>query len=460
MQEVEHVHFIGIGGIGMSGIARVLLDMGVKVSGSDLIQKELTEELASRGATIYYGHQSENLTGAELIVYSSDIPQDNIELLAAKEQKIPMIHRSDLLAKLLNEKMGVAVAGSHGKTTTTSMIAFIMERTGIEPTYVVGGEVVNLGSNARFGKGDYVIAEADESDKTFLKYRPYIGIVTNVSPDHLENYEGDYNKLKSAYQQFMQQIKPGGKAIICGDDAELLKLQSALTCSTISYGIDNESVDYRAVEIETGDRKATFIVEHHGSRLGQVTLTIPGRHNIYNALASIIVALEAGIPFASIVEELAHFQGAKRRFQIISDANDILIVDDYAVHPTEIKATLNAAKATGRKVYAVFQPHRISRAFYLLDQFAESFAEADEVLITDIYSPKGEKKVEGVDSEVLATKIHQHSNDNIHYIKDHGEITAYLEKCVHPGDLVITLGAGDIWKVARQLSYNIETTMH
>lgn len=460
MQDLGHVHFIGIGGVGMSGIARVLLDMGVKVSGSDLIQKELTEELANRGATVYYGHQSENLAEAALVIYSSDIPQDNVELLAAREKQIPMIHRSDLLAQLLNEKKGIAVAGSHGKTTTTSMIALIMERTGIDPTYVVGGEVVNLGSNARFGKGEYVIAEADESDQTFLKYHPYIGVVTNISPDHLENYDGDYEKLKSAYLQFLQQIKPDGTAVICGDDIELLHLQSVIKGKTITYGIDNDNVDYRAVDVKIGDRKATFSLEHHRKPLGEVTLSIPGRHNIYNALASMIVALEAGISFESVAEEIAHFRGAKRRFQIISDANDILLVDDYAVHPTEIKATLNAAKATGRKVYAVFQPHRISRAYYLLEQFAESFDEADEVVITDIYSPKGEKKVEGVNAEVLATKIQQQSNENIRYIKDLEEIITYLERRVQPGDLVITLGAGDIWKVAKQLSKSIQATTH
>lgn len=456
MQLFKRVHFIGIGGSGMSGIARVLLEMGKKVSGSDLVQKEITEELATLGATVYYGHTAENVDGAELIVYSSDIPQDNIELLTAEERQIPMIHRSDLLAQLLNEKKGVAVAGSHGKTTTTSMISFILERAGVEPTYVVGGEVVNLGSNARYGKGDYCIAEADESDKTFLKYTPYIGVVTNISPDHLENYDGDYEQLKAAYLKFLQQIKPEGKAVICGDDALLRSMQTVLKCPTITYGIDHSEVDYRAVEVKVGDRKTAFTVEHAGKRLGRITLNVAGRHNIYNALASIIVALEAGIPFATIAEEIGHFRGAKRRFQVISDANDILIVDDYAVHPTEIMATLDAAKATGRKVYAVFQPHRILRCYYLMDQFAKAFADADEVLTTVIYSPKGEKKISGVNAELLTERIRNESNANTTYYPTHAEIASYLQNKVQPGDLVITLGAGDIWKVAKQLSHQFQ----
>ncbi len=451
MQQLEHVHFIGIGGSGMSGIARVLLQMGVTVSGSDLIQKELTEELASLGATVYYGHQAENLNGATLIVYSSDIPADNLEIVAAHEQQIPMMHRSDLLALLLNEKRGVAVAGSHGKTTTTSLIAFLMERAGVEPTYIIGGEVVNLGSNARFGTGDYVIGEADESDKTFLKYTPYIGVVTNISPDHLENYDGNFDLLKEAYLQFLKQIKSEGKAIICGDDPVLLQMKADIPCETITYGIDT-LVDYRAVDVQVGDRNTTFGIEHKGIRLGTITLKVAGRHNIYNALAAIIVALEAGIDFATIAEEISHFQGAKRRFQVISDTNDILIVDDYAVHPTEISATLNAAKATGRKVYAVFQPHRILRCYYLMDQFATAFSQADEVLTTEIYSPKGEKKIDGVNAQLLTERIRNESNPNTTYYPTLADMSLYLQQHIKPGDLVITLGAGDVWKVAKELS--------
>lgn len=458
MQPLERVHFIGIGGSGMSGIARVLLQMGVSVSGSDLIQKELTEELSRLGATIYYGHQAENVNGAKLVVFTSDIPADNIEYVTAIERNIPMMHRSDLLAQLLNEKRGVAVAGSHGKTTTTSMIAFLLERAGVEPTYIVGGEVVNLGSNARYGKGDYVIGEADESDKTFLKYAPYIGVVTNISPDHLENYDGSYAQLKAAYMQFLRQIKPGGKAIICGDDVELLQMKSDIPNETITYGID-QPADYRAVDVTVGDRNTTFAVEHKGNRLGTITLQVAGRHNIYNMLAALIVALEAGVDFATIAEEMSHFQGAKRRFQVISDANDILIVDDYAVHPTEIVATLHAAKATGRKVYAVFQPHRILRCYYLMDQFATAFTQADEVLTTEIYSPKGEKKIEGVNAQLLTERIQHESNSNTTYYPTLAHMTTYLKQNVKAGDLVITLGAGDVWKVAKELSEYIQSEM-
>lgn len=448
----EHVHFIGIGGSGMSGLARVVLEKGIRVSGSDLIEKEITKELEQLGAIIHYEHKEENINGAQMVVYSSDIPPNNVEFLAAQARHIPLLHRSDMLAQLLNERKGIAVAGSHGKTTTTSMLAFLFERAEIEPTYVVGGEVVDLGSNARYGRGEYTIAEADESDKTFLKYHPYIGIVTNISPDHLENYDGDYELLKGAYLQFLQQMKPDGTAILCGDDAVLRHMREKLTCTSVTYGIDADDVDYRATSIVVGDRTSTFTLEHRGETLGTVTLGVAGKHNVYNALATIATALEVGIPFATIAQQMPHFRGAKRRFQVISDANNILIVDDYAVHPTEIKATLAAAKDTGRNVYAVFQPHRMLRAYYLLDQFATAFADADVVLTTEIYSPKGEKKIEGIDAEILTARIRNESNPNTTYYHTLTEIITALRAVIQPGDLVITLGAGDVWKVAKELS--------
>jgi UDP-N-acetylmuramate--alanine ligase len=456
MQLAEQVHFIGIGGSGMNALARVLIDMGIKVTGSDLVQKELTEELAQRGATVYIGHQKENVKGAGLIVYSSDIPKDNVELQAAYENQIPMIHRSDLLAKLLNERKGIAIAGSHGKTTTTSMVSFILERAGLDPTFIIGGESVDLGCNARFGQGEYVVAEADESDQTFLKYFPYIGVVTNIEPDHLENYDGDFAKLKAAYMQFIKQIKPNGKAVLCADDPDLYEMLPALDGRMITYGIENPQAEYRAVEVEVGNRKASFQVEHKGERLGKISLSIPGRHNIYNALAAIIVCMETGISFEAIAREIAQFSGTKRRFQVIGEVRDVLIVDDYAVHPTEIQATLNAAKATGRRIIAVFQPHRISRAYFLLEQFAHSFREANEVLITEIYSPRGEKKIAGINAETLAERIRQESNNNIRYYPTHEEIFHYLQDNVKEGDLVITLGAGDIWKVAQRLKQYLD----
>jgi UDP-N-acetylmuramate--alanine ligase len=454
------IHFIGIGGYGMSAIARVLLEMGMRVSGSDMVQKDLTDELAKKGAKVYIGHKKENVKGAGLIVYSSDIPQDNVELQAAKEYNIPLIHRSDLLAQLINEKSGIAVAGSHGKTTTSSMISLVMERAGADPTYIVGGELIDIGSNARFGNGPFVVAEADESDGTFLKYRPYIGVITNIEPDHLENYNGDFSRLKAAFAQFIQRIKPDGKAVLCGDDADLREMIPTIKGEKILYGIDHEDVDYRAINIEIGNRRVSFTVVHKGSVLGDIHLSVPGRHNVYNALAAMCVCLEAGIPFETIAREISHFHGAKRRFQVIGEVKDVLIVDDYAVHPTEIQATISAAKSTGRRIIAVFQPHRISRAYYLLEAFSHSFGEADEVIITDIYSPKGEKKIEGVSAKILSEKIEATSNSNIRYLPTKEEVLEYLKKSVMPGDLVLTLGAGDIWKVAKELTQYLETVSY
>lgn len=451
MQIANRVHFIGIGGSGMSGLARVLLDMGIEVSGSDLVQKEITEELKSRGAKVYYGHQRENIAGAEMIVYSSDVPEHNVEYIAAQEQQIPLMHRSDLLAQLINGKKGIVVAGSHGKTTTTSLISFLLQQCDIDPTYIIGGEMVNLGSNARFGHGPYVVAEADESDKTFLKYHSYIGIVTNISPDHLENYDGDVKQLEDAFAQFLTQIKPDGVAVLCGDDGRLTKLQSQLSTEVITYGIEREDVHMRAVDIKVHQRSSTFTVIYNGETLGQVNLAIPGQHNIYNALAAIVVGMKVGIPFDKISEVISQFQGAKRRFQFIGDVQDVWIIDDYAVHPTEIRATLRAAKDTGRKVYAVFQPHRMSRGYYLMDDFAKAFADADEVLVTHIYSPKGEKKFEGVSGEKMAKYIRSESNVNTSFYTSHDDIVTALLAKVQPGELVITLGAGDIWKAAVQL---------
>jgi UDP-N-acetylmuramate--alanine ligase len=453
LRTAEHVHFIGIGGYGMSAIARVMLELGYHVSGSDVVRQELIDKLAAKGAQIYIGHAPEHVQGADLVVYSTALPKDNVERQAAERLNIPTLHRSQMLARLLNARTGVAVAGAHGKTTTSSMIALVLETCGLDPTYIIGGEIVNVGTNAKAGKGDIVVAEADESDGSFLQYTPALSVVTNIEPDHLENYDGDFGKLMEAYVLFLQNVKPDGVAVVCTDDENVRSILPQVEGRTrlITFAIDREA-DYQASDIRLGDRCATFTVQRGGQTLGDITLSVPGRHNVYNALATVIVCLEAGAPFEGIASAIGDFRGAKRRFQVLGEVRDMLVVDDYAHHPTEIQATIQAAKATGKRIIAVFQPQRYSRTFFLLDAFSRAFADADEVIITDIYSPAGEQRIEGVHSQRLVELIASNSNPNVSYVSTKEEVRDLLAKRIAPGDLVLTMGAGDIWKTADSLA--------
>lgn len=453
MNTTEQVHFIGIGGYGMSAIAKVLLEMGYKVTGSDLASQELTDKLAARGARVFIGHEAAHVRGADLVVYSTALPRDNVEMAEAARLNIPLLHRSQMLARLMEARKGVAVAGAHGKTTTTSMIALVMEQCGLDPTYVIGGELMNVSSNAKAGRGEYVVAEADESDGSFLRYRPHYAIVTNIEADHLENYDGDFGKLKQAYAQFVGQIASGGHAIVCADDADVREMLGKVPAgvNAITYALDSEA-DYRAADIRLGDRKASFSVEHKGQTLGTVELSVPGRHNIANALAAFIVSREAGIAFDDFAKAIRQFRGAKRRFQVLGEACGVLVIDDYAHHPTEIQATISAAKATGKRIIAVFQPQRYTRTYYLFEQFGKAFMEADEVIIADIYSPAGERQMEGISSEKLVERIRSHSGALVRHIPTVTEIGEALPGIVRDGDLVLTMGAGDIWKASHALA--------
>ncbi|MBB6672284.1 UDP-N-acetylmuramate--L-alanine ligase [Cohnella nanjingensis] len=453
MATAEHVHFIGIGGYGMSAIARVMLEMGYRVTGSDVVRQELTDKLAAKGAEIYIGHQAENVRGANLVVYSTALSKDNVERQEAESLQIPTLHRAQMLARLLNSRTGIAVAGAHGKTTTSSMIALVMETAGLDPTYIIGGEIVNVGTNAKAGKGEHVVAEADESDGSFLQYEPAVAVVTNIEADHLENYDGDFGKLKAAYVKFLQHVRPDGRAVVCADDEnvrEILPLVGDRT-NVVTFGIAHPAA-YTAADIELGDRQASFSVVKGGQSLGVIRLSVPGRHNVYNALATVVVCLEAGIPFARIAEAIVEFRGAKRRFQVLGEVKDMLVIDDYAHHPTEIQATIQAAKATGKRIIAVFQPQRYTRTYFLLDAFSRAFEDADEVIITDIYSPAGEQRIEGVTSQRLVELIEKNSNPNVAYVPTKEEVRDLLAIRVVPGDLVITMGAGDIWKAGDELA--------
>jgi UDP-N-acetylmuramate--alanine ligase len=456
LRTAEHVHFIGIGGYGMSAIARVMLEMGYEVSGSDVAPQELTEKLAAKGAQIYIGHEPVHVQGADLVVYSTALPKDNVERVAAEQLNIPILHRSQMLARLLNMRKGVAVAGAHGKTTTSSMIALVMEKCGLDPTYIIGGEIVNLGTNAKAGKGDYVVAEADESDGSFLQYQPAVAVVTNIEPDHLENYSGDFERLKEAYVSFLQNVREDGYAVLGTDDENVRSiLPKVQGIRLVTFGLEGGSefaADFTAADVQLGDRCASFTVRKKGDTIGRITLSVPGRHNVYNALATVIICLEAGIPFEQIADAIREFRGAKRRFQVHAEVEGMMVIDDYAHHPTEIQATIQAAKATGKRIIAVFQPQRYTRTYFLLDAFSRAFGDADEVIITDIYSPAGEQRIEGVTAQKLADLIAENSNPNVTYVPTKEEVLDRLIQKIKPGDLVLTMGAGDIWKTADSLA--------
>ncbi|MBA4548663.1 UDP-N-acetylmuramate--L-alanine ligase [Thermoactinomyces intermedius] len=455
MNSQKRVHFVGIGGYGMSAIARVLLDLGYQVSGSDVAENALVKNLMERGAKVSIGHSAEHIDGADIVVYSSSISPDNVERVAAKEQGIEVLHRSQMLARLLNDKKGIAVAGAHGKTTTSSMVAQTLELCGVDPTYIIGGEIVALKGNAKAGQSDYVVAEADESDGSFLEYYPHLAVVTNIEADHLENYGGDFENLKKAYRSFLNQVRPDGAAVLFWDDEYVREMADDVNGRIITYAIDRDA-DYRAINIRENLRQIQFTVVRGEEVLGDVLLNIPGRHNVANALAAVIVCLEVGVPFEQIVKALFRFQGAKRRFQVIGEEQDILIVDDYAHHPTEIQATLKGAKALGRRMVVVFQPQRYSRTHLLMNEFSQAFYDADEVIINTIYAPPGEQPIPGVTAERLAELIKQNSNANTRFLATKEEVVEYLAQHVQPNDLVMTMGAGDIWRVAHMLKEELQ----
>ncbi|MFC4767893.1 UDP-N-acetylmuramate--L-alanine ligase [Effusibacillus consociatus] len=451
MNQFQRVHFVGIGGYGMSAIARVMLDLGYIVSGSDVSRQDATTRLELLGATVYIGHDRNHVSGVDCVVYSTAVTSDNEELIAAREAGIPVYHRSQLLAKLMDERKGIAIAGAHGKTTTTSMISFILQDAGLDPTYVIGGVLTNVGDNARAGTGEYLVAEADESDGSFIHYRPQYAVVTNIEADHLENYDGNFEKLKGAYRKFFSNVNSAGKIIACWDDPIVRELLADDPHPILKYGLQ-QGEDATAKEIELFDRGARFEMVRAGVPIGVLELSIPGIHNVCNAMAAALAALEAGVEFAKIASALKKFTGAKRRFQVHYESPVLTVVDDYAHHPTEIRATLAAAKASGRRIVAVFQPQRYTRTYYLFEEFSRAFQAADEVVLTDIYSPAGEKPIDGVSSEKLALLISENSGVHTVYLPTKEDVVSYLLENMQDGDLILTMGAGDIYKVAERVA--------
>ncbi|QBS37293.1 UDP-N-acetylmuramate--L-alanine ligase [Thermaerobacter sp. FW80] len=460
----KRVHFIGIGGYGMSGLARVLLARGARVSGSDVRPSDRTRWLTEQGARVHIGHDPAHVAGADLVVYNTDVPPDNVELVAARKAQIPVWHRSQVLADLLNHRRGVAVTGTHGKTTTTAMTGLVLVAGGFDPTVLVGGEVPEFGTaTARLGNGPWVVAEACESDGTFLRYRPEIAVVTNVEPEHLDHYGGDFGRLQAAFGRFLRNVRPGGRVVACADHPVVRELLAGLDprgpVRVVRYGIEADDGDLRARDVQAGPEGSRFTVWRGDRPLGEVRLAIPGQHNVLNALAALGVGLELGVPFPVAAAALAGFHGAKRRFQVLYDRDGILIVDDYAHHPTEIRATLRAARqrcGPGGRVIAVFQPQRYTRTHLLMDEFARAFGDADRVILTEIYAPPGDRPIPGVSSAVLAERIAEREGRPVELIRSREELVEHLLHTVRPGDLVLTMGAGDIWTVARDLAQRLQ----
>jgi UDP-N-acetylmuramate--alanine ligase len=444
-KKYQHIHFVGIGGIGMSGIAEVLLNLGYRVSGSDAKLSSITERLAKLGANISEGHAASNIGAAQVVVTSTAVRTDNPEVAEAIRRQIPVIPRAEMLAELMRLKYGVAIAGSHGKTTTTSMVATVLDRAHFDPTIVVGGRVNTIGSNAKLGRGDFMVVEADESDKSFLKLSPTIAVVTNIDLEHLDFYSG-IEEIRACFLEFVNKVPFYGSVIICLDDPNVQLIIPQITRRVITYGMRAQAeVSAADIQIEKGRFGSTFLLRRKGETLGRIRLNVPGEHNISNALAAASVALDLEIGFEKIADGLEAFRGAERRFQVKSriEERDLLVVDDYGHHPTEIRATLAAAKTAGRRVVVLFQPHRYTRTAALLKEFARSFYDADVVMLLDIY-PASEEPIPGVNSQALAEEIERFGHRNVRYIGPVEKGAQALREAAQPGDLLLTLGAGNV----------------
>ncbi|MBR1662420.1 MAG: UDP-N-acetylmuramate--L-alanine ligase [Acidaminococcaceae bacterium] len=451
LENYRHIHFIGIGGAGMSALAYVLVKRGFEITGSDLQVGHMAYELAEAGAMVYMGHDDCQIEGADAIVVSTAIPETNPELAAARQKNLPVLHRSDVLKELLNGKgvKGVAVAGAHGKTTTSAMIGVIAAEAGIDPTVVIGGDVASLGGNARNGESEWVIAEADESDGSFLKFTPFIPVITNIEDDHLDHY-GTEENIYQAFKEYLSHMREGGTAVLCLDNVKVQRLAKETEREFVTYGLTEECI-YQAKNIRHSIDGTDYELYHKGEKLTDVHLIVPGRHNVLNSLGAFAAAMLMGIAPDVIVAALAKFSGAKRRFETKGKENGIWVVDDYAHHPTEIAATLQAAKETGaRRIVCVFQPHRYTRTKLLYDEFCNCFDNCDKLILTHIYSA-GEQPIPGISSKLLAESVQQTTGQDVVFIDSFARVEEYLYKNCEKGDLVITMGAGDVFKIGEEL---------
>lgn len=446
---VKNLHFIGIGGIGMSGIAEVLLNQNFTVTGSDLVDSDIIAHLRQLGADISIGHRAENVHGAQVAVYSSAVKPNNVEFVEARKLGIPVIPRAMMLSELMRMKYGIAVAGTHGKTTTTSMIAAVLTEADLDPTFIVGGRVKSLATNARLGSGEFLIAEADEYDRSFLRLTPTIAVITTLETEHLDTY-GDLEEIRRAFIQFTEGVPFYGSIVLCLDEPTVASLIPDLRRPVTTYGLES-GVDIRARNLKFSETQSQFELEVRGAQRGKITLNQPGLHNVKNALAAVGVAEELGIDPKRVQRGLEKFNGVERRFEIKGEAAGIMIVDDYAHHPTEVKATLAAArKGWDRRIIAVFQPHLYSRTRDFAQEFGESFSDADILVVTGIYAAR-EEPVEGVNGQLIADAAVRAGHRNVRYLPEINSLVPEIIKLARPGDMVITLGAGSIWKVAREL---------
>ena len=455
--KVRHIHLVGIGGIGMSGIAELLLNLGYRVSGSDIRKSEVTEHLSDLGGKIFIGHGPQNVEGADVVVFSSAVKDDNPEIVEARERSTPVIPRAEMLAELMRLRYGIAVAGSHGKTTTTSMIASILTNGGLDPTVIIGGRLNQWGgSNARLGNSDFLVAEADESDGSFLALSPSMAVVTNIDYEHI-NFYRSMDNLRETFVDFINKVPFYGRAILCLDDKEVQGLIPSLRKSYLTYGLSPQS-DIRATEISKKGLNTGFVVTFKDRSVGKITICMPGDHNVLNALAAVGVGLELDIDFECMKEGLKDLGGLKRRFEIKDERGGIIFLDDYGHHPTEIVATISAAKECwpDRRLVVAFQPHRYTRTRDLYDQFVVSFNQADFLVVTPLYGA-GEEPIPGVDSKSLYQGIKDHGHRAVTFCPSREDSLALLLDEVGPGDVVLTLGAGDIHLVGAELLKQIES---
>ncbi|UCG10942.1 MAG: UDP-N-acetylmuramate--L-alanine ligase [Deltaproteobacteria bacterium] len=453
-----HIHFIGIGGIGMSGIAELLLNLGHEVSGSDIKETEITRRLKTLGATIHYGHQPENVAGADVAVFSSAIGPDNPEVVAAdRVHQIQVIRRAEMLAELMRLKYAVLVAGAHGKTTTTSMVGTVMAESGLDPTVVIGGRLNAWGTNAKLGQGDFLVAEADESDGTFLLYSPTISVVTNIDTEHLDFFS-DLDEIKETFLEFINKVPFYGLNILCLEDENIQSLLPRIKKRLVTYGFSTQA-DFQARDVAFDGLSGSYRAYHLGQELGIVTLPIPGWHNVLNSLAAVAVGHELDIPFEAVRRGLQGMTGVQRRFQIKGEINNITVIDDYGHHPTEIKAVLKtmADSYPARRRWVLFQPHRYTRTEALFEDFTTSFYQSDVLIVTDIYAAS-EPPIPGVHAEELAAAIQVHGHGNTRYIANLEDLVPLLLEEVTAGDVVLTLGAGNIWQTGEELLQQLRGT--
>ena len=454
-RKVKCIHFVGIGGIGMSGIAEVLINLGYNISGSDTAQSETTARLQKLGACVALGHAAKNIGNADVVVTSTAVKVNNPEVVEAHQRNVPVIPRAEMLAELLKMKFSVAVSGSHGKTTTTSMVSTILACGGLDPTMVIGGKLASIGSNARLGDGDIIVAEADESDGSFLKLSPTIAVITNIDREHLDFYPG-ITEIKEAFLKFANIVPFYGCTVLCNDNEHVREITPFIKRKMITYGIEH-SADYSARDIKYLGSRIEYSLIYRGDRLGTIELIVPGLFNVYNSLAAVAVGRELDLDFATIKEGLASFPGVVRRLEIKGRVGDITVVDDYGHHPTEVKATLAAARQVWKgRLIVVFQPHRFTRTKALFNEFTQAFSDADLLILNDIY-PASEEPIVGVNSQALCEAIRKTGNVSVEYIAQAEGTIEFLLKTVRPKDTVITLGAGSIYKIGEALLKRLAT---